>query len=196
MCGEARWINDAGEAAGYVCSPGDNGSHATLWKDGKTINLGVTAEFPCSYANGISSRGQVLGALQHCPNNYPRAAFLWENGNLVDLNTLIPPSDLYLVQAMNANDRGEIAAMGALPNGDQHAIVLIPCDENHSDVEGCDYNLVDAATLQQSATSSTEHPVTGTPRSRVPTGMSNHFPSRWGQRTPGSVTNPATAARP
>jgi hypothetical protein len=42
----------------------------------------------------------------------------------------------------NIDDQGEIAALGALPNGDTHAAWLVPCDENHPTVEGCDYSLV------------------------------------------------------
>jgi len=65
----------------------------------------------------------------------------------VDLNTLLPPGSSVLVpNAIGINDRGEIAAKGVLPNGDQHAVLLIPCDENHPGVEGCGYSMVDAAT--------------------------------------------------
>jgi probable HAF family extracellular repeat protein len=148
--GEPRSINESGEAAGWALLPGDQVVHATLWKDGETIDLGATADFPCSYANGINARGQVLGALQHCPNNAPREAFLWENGDLVNLNTLIPPgAGVTLGGAINANGRGEIAAVGTLSNGDHRALVLIPCDEDHPDLEECQYESVDAGTAAQ-----------------------------------------------
>jgi probable HAF family extracellular repeat protein len=146
--GESRSINDAGDAAGYATLPGDQVVHATLWTKGKIIDLGATADYPCSYANGISPRGQVLGALQFCPNNAPRLAFLWEHGDLVKLNSLIPPgSQINLGAAINANELGEIVADGTLPNGETHAVLLIPCDEDHPDLEGCDYTLVDAANV-------------------------------------------------
>ena len=63
---------------------------------------------------------------------------------MVDLNTLIPPGPS-LYSAMQINDRGEINANGALPNGDGRAFLLIPCDENHPGVEGCDYSMVEAS---------------------------------------------------
>jgi hypothetical protein len=66
---------------------------------------------------------------------------------MVDLNTLIPPnSGLQLTLAHYINDRGEIAAYGTLTNGDQHAFLLIACDENHPDIEGSDYSEVEVTT--------------------------------------------------
>jgi len=65
---------------------------------------------------------------------------------MVDLNTLISPnSSFYLYWAPFIDDRGEIGGYGSLANGDTHAVLLIPCDENHPRVLGCDYSLVDAA---------------------------------------------------
>ena len=149
--GEARWINDGGHAAGWATLPGDFVVHATLWKEGKIVDLGATADLPCSYANGINNLGQVLGALQHCPNVIAgREALLWEKGDLVNLNTLIPlGSEIVLIQAITANDRGEIVAEGRLLNGDLRAVLLIPCDESHLNVAGCDYRLVDATPAAQ-----------------------------------------------
>ena len=89
----------------------------------------------------------MLGALQHCPNSAPREAVLWENGDLVNLNTLIPAgSGVILIGATNANDRGEIVAEGRLSNGDMRALVLIPCDEDHPDLDECQYEPVDSHT--------------------------------------------------
>jgi hypothetical protein len=62
---------------------------------------------------------------------------------MVDLATLVlPGSNITVNDAVFINDRGEIAGTGVLPNGNQHAVLLIPCDENHgddhADDEGCD----------------------------------------------------------
>ena len=76
-------------------------------------------------------------------------AFLWEKGSIVDLNTLVSPnSQFYLYWAGFIDDRGEIGAFGALPNGDSHAVLLVPCDENQANTEGCEGHTEDATEVQ------------------------------------------------
>jgi probable HAF family extracellular repeat protein len=150
----ASGINDAGEVVGYSYFSGDLVKHAFLWRNGVMTDLGTVGTDPCSFAFNINSRGQIVGGSQNAVCDPFTHAVLWENGEPgVDLNTLIPPgSNLQLTVADWINDHGEIVGGGhdpTCPNGDScdgHAYVLIPCDENHPDVEGCDYNLVEADT--------------------------------------------------
>ncbi len=147
--------NDAGHVIGWAHVPGDKALRAFLWRNGKKANLGALHNDPCSIAYSLNSNDQVVGvSVPGCDFNNESAysAFLWEqDGGIVDLNTLISRrSDLHLSSPETINDRGEIAGFGFLATGEQHAFVLIPCDEGHADVEGCDYSTVDAAALPQS----------------------------------------------
>jgi probable HAF family extracellular repeat protein len=137
--GIAFWVNDAGEVVGQsdLAGTGTQLHHATLWKDGKAMDLGTVDGDPCSRALSINRQGQIVGASTDCTEY--RHAFLWENGGpMLDLNTLIlPGSNLTAREGDYINDRGEIAGRGVLPNGDVHAILLIPChpEDNHCDSE-------------------------------------------------------------
>jgi probable HAF family extracellular repeat protein len=150
----ATGINDAGEVVGYSYFPGNLVKHAFLWKNGVMTDLGTVPGDLCSFANNINAKGQIVGGSQDAQCNPFTHAVLWENGEPgIDLNTLIPPgSNLQLIVADWINDHGEIVGLGHDPtclNGDlcdAHAYVLIPCDENHSDIEGCDYDPVEAVT--------------------------------------------------
>ena len=89
---------------------------------------------------------------------------------MVDLSTLFPPhADLQLDHAFYINDRGEIAARGTFSNGDTHSLLLIPCDENHPDVEGCDYDTIDAETAAAHVSSAlaNQPPTELAPRNRM-----------------------------
>ena len=105
-------------------------------------DLGTVDGDPNSEAFVVNSRRQVVGATQDDNFSYVHA-FLWERGSMADLNALIVPADLsvQLNAAVGLNERGEIVAQGTLPSGDQHAYLLVPCDENHGNVDGCDYSL-------------------------------------------------------
>jgi probable HAF family extracellular repeat protein len=154
----ARGINDAGDVIGLATLLGDQTNHGFLWRNGAMTDLGTLGGDPCSDALSINSKGQVVGASQSDAGGCNRwtTAFLWENGGpIVDLNTLIlPGSGVHLNAGLWSNDRGEIVAAGNPPgcdNGDICGLtyVLIPCDENHPGIEGCDYSMVDAAAATQ-----------------------------------------------
>ena len=80
---------------------------------------------------------------------------LWEDGGpMVDLRSLlIQDTGIMLTELNFIHDRGDIAGNGILPNGDNHEILLVPCDEDHRDNEGCDFETVEKiATAGQIAT--------------------------------------------
>jgi probable HAF family extracellular repeat protein len=156
----ANVINDVGVVAGGAVFP-NRPNDAALWKDGAVTDLGFLAGDCYSEAWSINKRGQVGGTSVACDLSLWRA-FLWEDGAMVDLNSLIPAgSSLQLVYAVGINDRGEIAGNGVLqgvytgiPEQDtmSRAFVLIPCDEDHPGVEGCDYSMVEETTTRPTDT--------------------------------------------
>src|SRR5260370_45735 len=154
-------LNNVGEIVGMAGLPGDNVFHAFLWRNEVMTDLGTVDGDACSTAQNVNSIGQVVGSSQasdgmgSCVNPFTHA-FLWENGGpSVDLNALIPSnSTLQLTAAALINESGEIVGGGGPPRRTQtracnHAYVLIPCDENHPDIAGCDYSLIAASTSVQ-----------------------------------------------
>ena len=130
---EAYWINDSGVVIGRGDVPGSQAHHGTrwAWKHGvmTVTDLGVVNNDVCSTAYGINSSGQIVGDAGVC--FVGGDAWLWENGGpMVDLNTLaLPGSGMHLADARLINDRGEIVCTGVLSNGDLHAVLLIPVDD-------------------------------------------------------------------
>src|SRR5262249_28680340 len=80
-----------------------------------------------SSGDGINSKGQVVGGSFDVDGN--ERAFLWENGVMTDLNTLIPAdSPLYLIEATGTiNSRGQIAGIALqISTGEVHAFLATP----------------------------------------------------------------------
>jgi probable HAF family extracellular repeat protein len=157
--GFAEWLNDAGTVVGSASNKGDQALLAFLWEKSAIKDLGTLAGNACSAADAINSSGQIVGGsgffdapfFPACTDPVEHAV-LWENGQILDLNNFVPPgTDLTLTEALFISDSSEISGFGTLANGDQHVFLLIPCDENHPGVEGCDYNLVDATTAVSQA---------------------------------------------
>jgi probable HAF family extracellular repeat protein len=142
----AAMINDFGVVVGGSTLVDNPQGDAFLW-DGSMHDLGNING--CSLAFSINNSGQVVGSWGN--NGCTQGGFLWENGGpMVDLNTLISSkSGFSVVLVRNINDLGEITGRGAPRGCDNsdvcgHDYLLIPCDENHPNVEGCDYSLVEA----------------------------------------------------
>jgi probable HAF family extracellular repeat protein len=145
----AEGLNSAGHVVGRsdvtaiceACPPGDKKQlhHPFLWKDGVMVDLGVLPGDTAATAYSVNAQDQVVGQAALCTkvrssdgcDSLVYHAFLWENGSLAGLQSLlVPGSNVSLNNAININDRGEIVGMGVLPNGDQHVVLLIPCDES------------------------------------------------------------------
>lgn len=131
--GSALFINDAGTIVGTADLPGNTTHHGFLWKRGVMSDLGTVGSDPCSNASHINEKEQVVGTSTDCSGGVLHV-FLWENGEMVDLNGLVnPPADAQVVEPTYINQRGEITGNAMLPNGDVHAVLLIPngnCDSS------------------------------------------------------------------
>lgn len=107
-------INDKDEVVGFSDLPGDQSGnpnfHAFLWtKKSGMVDLGTLPGDVYSEALGINADGVIVGA-SYGANFATSRAFVYENGTMTDLNTLLAPSSsLYLLYANDVNDQGVIA---------------------------------------------------------------------------------------
>jgi probable HAF family extracellular repeat protein len=131
--GGAYWntpmdINNLGDVAGFSDLPGDGPTfgqanfHAFFWSQrpyacsGRvvtgTCDLGTLAPGDVSEALGVNDWGQVVGV--SLPSGH---AFLWQNGIMTDLNSLVVPgtTNLILTDAQDVNDLGEITGTAKDP---------------------------------------------------------------------------------
>jgi probable HAF family extracellular repeat protein len=119
---EAQDINNNGTVIGDL--NGGKG-HALLWETGTVTDLG-TLGGSTSSAYSINNKGQVVGEAN--TSVYVRAAFLWQNGVMKDLNTLIPASSGWkLSYATDINNKGQIIGQGSY-NGQSRAFLLTPTE--------------------------------------------------------------------
>jgi probable HAF family extracellular repeat protein len=124
-------INNRGQIAGKVRSADGTTYVAALWQpDGTLTNLGILPGDFAAFATGINNRGQVVGNNFDSDFNWSRG-FIWQNGVMTDLNTLIPAdSNLFVISASNINDRGQISGMATVLTGPHagniHAYLATP----------------------------------------------------------------------
>lgn len=125
-------INDAGVIVGGSDLPSELPGfpfvqvHCTLWSGSGMEDLGAVEKDFSSLPTWINNRNQVVGA--SCDDQGNCRGFLWQNHQMVDLNSLIPAdSPLYLVFPESINDAGQIVGMAVnTSTGDSRAFLATP----------------------------------------------------------------------
>jgi probable HAF family extracellular repeat protein len=114
--------------------------HGFLWDKGKMTDLGVLPTGNSSQGIGINAWGEVVGGSDIFipsqvdfgpPGTYISHGFLYSNGQLQDLNDLIPANSGWVLGAASGiNDRGEIVGTGTI-NGETHGYLLkLNCNDS------------------------------------------------------------------
>jgi probable HAF family extracellular repeat protein len=129
-------INNRGQVVGVSALPGNQNVHAFLWTDETSMqDLGTLPGDVYSAGFDINERGDVVGgSIDGNPATGNTRAYLWQNGVMTDLNTLVPAdSPLYLLVAFAINDVGEIAGFGVSSTGNIHGFLATPSKRSKSD---------------------------------------------------------------
>jgi probable HAF family extracellular repeat protein len=121
-------VNDANQVVGDASTAG-GADHAFLWRTGVGMtDLGTLPGGTYSIARAVNGSGQVVGygdvrikglkALQ-------QHAFLWQNGVMIDLGTLVAkprPSQVVHSLADDVSDTGQVIGMSNYIPGDESSI--------------------------------------------------------------------------
>jgi probable HAF family extracellular repeat protein len=110
-------INNHDDVAGV--SDLQEGETVFLYSRGKMTDLGIDG-----HAFAINDRRQIVGTLTPEERGRPRG-FLWQNGTVYEINTLIPADTYSIDVAYRINNRGQILCSG-WGSGHMHALLLNP----------------------------------------------------------------------
>jgi probable HAF family extracellular repeat protein len=121
-------INELGHVTGFSDLPGDSESHVTFnaffWSNKTGLqNLHTLPGDRIAEGLGINNYDQIVGV------SYPSAhAFIWQNGTMTDLNTLIPADSKYiLIAGQDINDSGVITGQAQdKETGEYVAFTAVP----------------------------------------------------------------------
>lgn len=121
----ATAINTSGQVVGQLSN--DTGPiDGFFWTAGSGMtDLGALPGFAYIQPYAINAGGVVVG---QASNDSPRSgrAFIWQNGTITDLNTLIPGGSGWVLSiAIGINDNGQITGTGIV-GGQMHAFLLTP----------------------------------------------------------------------
>lgn len=121
-------LNDSGQIVG-ACSNGGEQGIAFLFSNGSFRMLGTLGGV-WSHGYGINNAGDIVGASTTGTNGGYMHGFIYRNGAMTDLNSLIKPSRPFikLWSAQAISDNGYIAGVQGLSSGlgPSHATLLVP----------------------------------------------------------------------
>lgn len=131
---EPAGINDSAQVVGEALTS-DGEPHAFIWQAGRMVDLGsrpmedvsslyshlilakASKSGPKRYwstATSINNLGQVVGSYGTGPKRINSRAFLFEDGKMIDLNSLLPPESEWVLKfARQINNNGQILGRGA-----------------------------------------------------------------------------------
>jgi probable HAF family extracellular repeat protein len=123
---QAMGLNGKGDVIGgfHRGGPHSHESRSFLCSDGKMVPVEPPEPSQAYNALGLTSAGLVVGNALNTPTG--QHAFIWQDGQSMCLNDLLPPGtgwDIYFTRAVN--EKGEIAACG-LRKGKRHVVLLSP----------------------------------------------------------------------
>lgn len=125
-------INSSGDVVGGSRTDASSGAptHAFLYHQGVMTDLGTLDGDATSSADSMNDSGQIVGLSQ---SDTSSRAFLYENGQMHDLNSLVDPADplaglVTLEEAVGISSNGWIAVNGtdSRDPGWRRAFLLIP----------------------------------------------------------------------
>jgi probable HAF family extracellular repeat protein len=119
-------INNAGQIIGQASLPGEGASHAFLYDSAGMHDLGTLGGVQSS-AKSINASGQIVGwSLTEGKKFESLRPFLYQDGHMIDLNSLLPPGSGWALTSANAiNDAGQIVGEGTV-KGQRRGFLMTP----------------------------------------------------------------------
>lgn len=118
----ANAINSSGQIVGSSGDPSLGASnpvqHAILWNNGTATDLGTLAGFSYAEATSINDSGVIVGDAYNGSEPDKGHAFIYENGVMTDVNSLLPAADSgwVLNSATQIDNADEICGLGTYQN--------------------------------------------------------------------------------
>jgi probable HAF family extracellular repeat protein len=124
LSSSGRCINNAGQVVGIA------GSQAFLYANGQMQYVNTLGTWVSSSASGINDYGLVVGSAETASHYWYAFLYDYNNGSVIDLNTLIDPSSGFTLEGATAiNDEGLIVGYGYNSAGQEDAFLLTPTPE-------------------------------------------------------------------